>query len=185
MGLESYIATNMNKEDGLQYLFESISKTKNIYKIIDYTAVDDYNKDVIKVDKIYNLGFTDLDEEFQPCHDATISDNGDSYKVFYTILNTIPNFFDKYPNYAIVVLGSDSNEDFPDTCFPICKKKCPTKEDCKNRDRRVNVYNGYVNRNYTELVKEYTFYGDAGDAIEPFQQKKKYKSIFVTKHNLK
>jgi hypothetical protein len=56
-----------------------------------------------------------------------------------------------------MVRGSDSEQDFQDNCRISCKKKCRPTE-CKNAHRRINIYRGYVDKNFESLTKEYKFY---------------------------
>jgi hypothetical protein len=73
-------------------------------------------------------------------YDETVSDNGDGRKIFHTVLQTIPLFFEKFPNAAISVEGSDSKNDFHKRCFITCKKNCKQSSHCKKKDQRINVY---------------------------------------------
>ncbi len=174
-----YNTINNLTNSGVQYLFISKGK-KDIIKAIAYNIVD-VETDVIKTDKIFNLGFGDYDYTKGTIDDSVSSDNGDVYKVFHTVLNTIPDFFKVYPNEAIMVSGSDSKADFIENCILICKKKCTDATLCKNQHRRINVYKNHVDRNFNELNKTYTFYGGLEGVIELYQPQKKYDSVFVIK----
>lgn len=101
-------------------------------------------------------------------------------KVFSTVLNTIPRFFKKNPNAAIWVQGSDSQEDFKRKCERICKKKCD--KFCKNFNRRIKTYRYYVDKNFSELSKEYIFFGSINNDELDFVQyipKTEYLGILV------
>jgi hypothetical protein len=166
-------------ESGIQYSFMSEGKT-DIIKVIEYSYVQDFmNK------PLYNLGFGDYDAENDKIFDSSVSNNGDHYKVFNTVLNTIPSFFDHYQNAVMIVQGSDSKSDFLNKCKITCKKKCPAGE-CKNSHRRINVYRSYVDKNYDTLIEDYTFYGGEINAdnqmiIESYQKGKKYDSVLLLK----
>lgn len=182
MGLPGYTINELYKEkEGLLYYFLSTG-TKQIIKIVDYTLLTDVKHDIIKTDKIFNFGFADLDENDET-NDDVISANGDTYKVLYTVLNSIPYFFEKYPNEAIAVTGSDSTKKYVEKCFNDCKRNCKKVDSCKNKDKRINVYLGYLNKNYEELNKDYNFFGDTEESIEIYEKNKKYKKVFLTKKN--
>ena len=73
-------------ETGVQYFF--ISKgTSNIIKAIQYSHALDFQDK-----KVYNLGFGDYDSKTNSIDDDVISNNGDAYRIFHTVLNTIPHF---------------------------------------------------------------------------------------------
>lgn len=158
----------------LRFAFMS-SGVQDILKIIDYDYAGLYHNK-----KTFNLGFGDYDLTTNQINDKINTENGDVYPVFNTVLNTIPIFFENYPGHLIMVSGSDSGADFINRCKPDCRKKC-LDEECKNQNRRINVYTRYVNKNYDELIKEYTFLGGNEDAVEPFEKDKKYDTVFVYK----
>jgi hypothetical protein len=79
------------------------------------------------------------------------------HTVFYTVLSTVPKFFDLNPNAIMVVAGSDHSHEFSDECRKKCKKKCTVL--CKNLNRRINTYRYFVNKNYGKLTTEYSFFG--------------------------
>lgn len=135
----------------IQYFFESSGKEK-IIKVIEYSLID-----FIGGTAVYNLGFGDFDQKNNNFHDDVNSNNGDLYKVFNTVLNTVPLFFQKFPEVVIMVSGSDSHEAFQKTCHPTCKKNCA--DVCKNADRRIKIYRYFVDKNYHELSLGYQFFG--------------------------
>ncbi|WP_246454775.1 DUF6934 family protein [Hyunsoonleella aquatilis] len=135
----------------LQYLFES-KGNQSIIKAIEYTPVTKRDGRTV-----YNLGFGDYEEETGTILDDINSNNGDMWKVFSTVLNTVPKFFQENKNSAIWVQGSDSAEDFMALCQPTCAKNCD--EECRNFNRRIKTYRYYVNKNFVELSKEYVFFG--------------------------
>jgi hypothetical protein len=73
------------------------------------------------------------------------TNNGDAYKVFKTVLTTIPLFFENYGSGILMVQGSDGRPEFIETCRLTCKKKCT--DECKNYNRRINIYRGYADKN--------------------------------------
>jgi hypothetical protein len=142
------LETGVNK---VRYLFESIGE-ESIIKAIEYSY---FRK--ISGRKVFNLGFGDYSKEDNTIIDDVNSNNGDMRKVFSTVLNTVPKFFKENTDAAIWVQGSDSAEDYKSKCKVDCIKKCG--EICKNYNRRIKAYKYYVDRNFTELSKEYIFFG--------------------------
>jgi hypothetical protein len=138
--------------DGLRFFFVSEGELE-IVKVVEYKYVG-----IRQNRSTYNLGFGTYIFETDGLDDPDISNNGDHYKVFNTVLSTIPRFLDLYPEAMIVVEGSDSTSSFPENCRLNCRKKC-IAPDCKNANRRINIYKKYVNKNYNQLSKEYVFWG--------------------------
>ncbi|HVI46526.1 MAG TPA: hypothetical protein VM802_16740 [Chitinophaga sp.] len=128
----------------LKFYFESIG-SKNVVKAIEYSCLgfSFYKKPV------YNLGFGDYDHSTNNIRDTSISNNGDVYKVFNTVLSTAPLFFELVSNGLIFVKGSDSNPKYFKDCITTCHKKCTEK--CKNIDRRISIYRRFINKHYTYL----------------------------------
>lgn len=152
-----------------------------IIKIVQYSFVQDF--DGISV---YNLGFGDYDIVNEMIYDNVNTNNGDAYRVFNTVLNTIPVFFTTYPGSILLVQGSDGRPEFTDNCKLACLKNC--KSECKNFNRRLTVYRGYVNKNFRQLVIDYQFFGgkrDNDEAIimEPYKIQGKYEAVFLLKKN--
>ena len=139
----------------IRYLFESIGE-KSIIKAIEYSYLKK-----ISGRKVFNLGFGDYNGDDGTILDDISSNNGDMRKVFSTVLNTVPQFFKDNNDSAIWVQGSDSAEDYKIKCEVKCTKKC--KEVCKNYNRRIKTYKYYVDRNFSELSKEYLFFGYTND----------------------
>jgi hypothetical protein len=152
MGYTNVYATEEDtSKKSLRYYFISRGE-KDIVKVIDYTKIADNGHYFI-----FNLAFGDYDSEGDFVIDKVNSNNGDMYPVFHTVLNSVPNFFNKYPKDAIFVQGSDSSHDYFNQCIDTCKKKCV--EICKNANRRIKTYRDFINRNFESLDKSYTFYG--------------------------
>ncbi len=139
------------EESNTRYLFESAGKM-NISKIVEFSLIATINNR-----KVFNMGFGDYDVENDTIIDDVNSNNGDMRKVFSTVLSTIPKFFERFQNAAIVVQGSDSNALFENQCRLTCTKKCV--DVCKNLNKRIKAYRYYVNKNFVELSKSYIFFG--------------------------
>ena len=160
--------------------FFFISKgQQDIIKVIQYSFVQKLN------DKnVYNLGFGDYDITNDSIIDNVNTNNGDAYKVFNTVLSTIPIFFENYRNDILMVQGSDGRPEFIKNCKKTCTKKC--NDECRNFNRRVNIYRGYVDKNYEQLNNEYQFFGGIKDEqqqtfLEPYVCRKQYDSVFLFK----
>ncbi len=160
----------------IQYLFESTGR-RSIIKAIEYTPVAKRKGKVV-----YNLGFGDYDEQNGNIFDNSNSNNGDMRKVFRTVLNTVPTFFREHKDAAIWVQGSDSADKFKELCEVNCKKNC--ENICKNFNRRIKTYRYYVDKNFVELSKVYTFYGLTDDeeaTLVEYTPKNEYVGILVLK----
>lgn len=127
------------EEQSLKFFFISTGE-RDIIKAIEYRYVQPFGDR-----PLYNLGFGDYDLETNTTSDTSVSNNGDHFPVFHTVLGTIPRFFEVNPGAIIMVRGSDHGTDFADNCRLTCKKKC--EERCRNLDRRINAYRWYVNKN--------------------------------------
>ncbi|TDQ11052.1 DUF6934 family protein [Pedobacter metabolipauper] len=150
--LSSYEYKESDKsEKGIKYFFISKGK-KDVVKAVHYM----YNSNIYQ-QKIYNLGFGDYQLDIDEIDDKVNTNNVDIYKVFNTVLSTVPIFFKAFPGSIIIVQGSDSNPDFHKTCKSTCRKRC--EDICKNQNRRIKSYTRYVNKNYDELTKDYAFFG--------------------------
>lgn len=164
---------------GTNYFFISIGE-KQIIKVVQYTYVG------LKENKhTYNLGFGTYFPDKNIIHDEEISSNGDHYKVFNTVLSTIPDFFQHYPQAMLMVQGSDSSIEYPKKCRPTCRKKC-VPPNCKNAHRRINIYKSFVNTNLEYLSSQYEFWGGKQVdnnymIIEQYQVINNYDSVFLIK----
>jgi len=149
---DTYEIRSKISERDVHFFFFSEGK-KNIIKVVLYYYVLD-----LQEYPLYNLALSDYDISTNSYHIDKTTDNGDAYKVFHTVLATIPCFFSIWQNAMLMVQGSDSTQEFQDNCRLTCKKRCPLAE-CRNAHRRINIYRNYVNKNFDSLTKEYIFYG--------------------------
>lgn len=158
------------------FKFESIGREK-IPKIIEYsliTRTDEFN--------IFNLGFGTYDIIEGKLRYEDVSNNGDVFKVFNTVLSSISLFFSLDPNALLTICGSDSGEDFVRICRQTCIKRCDNI--CQNENRRINIYRKYIERNYEFLTGIYTFFGSMSSlndplSYQPFQFGRPYRSILI------
>ena len=146
-------------------------------KAIQYSFVQELNGK-----NIYNLGFGDYDFESDIIVDDINTNNGDAYKVFKTVLSTIPIFFENYSSNILMIQGSDGRPEFIEQCRLACKKKCINE--CKNYNRRITIYCSYINKNYERLSADYHFFGgiknqEQQTLIEPYQTYKGYDLVFL------
>ena len=149
-------------------------------KIVEYDYVD-----LTDGRATYNLGFGTYNRATDNREDYEISNNDDAYKVFNTVLSTIPHFLQNYPGSIVRVEGSDSSVTYPEICRPNCKKKCIPPA-CKNVHRRINIYKNFLNKNFDQLSQEYKFWGcikvdKNQDILEEYNAISNYNSVLFTK----
>ncbi len=166
--------------NGLKFFFISKGE-QDIIKAIQFSFVQELNGR-----NIYNLGFGDYDLENDIIVDDINTNNGDAYKVFNTVLTTIPIFFENFGDEILMVQGSDGRPAFAEKCKLECKKKCV--DECKNYNRRINIYRGYVDKNYNDLSADYQFLGgikneEQQTILETYERCKKYDSVFLFRKN--
>jgi hypothetical protein len=181
MANPEYIYPIEERVNNFGTLYTFVSKgERDIIKVVAYSFVQSFSgKD------IYNLGFADYDAASDRLLDETNSNNGDHYRVFNTVLNTIPVFFGHFPAALMVVRGSDSKPDFVEQCRLDCTRRC-FGSDCRKGDRRINIYRRYVDQNFEKLSADYTFYGGQKNIenetiIQPYAVGEKYDAVFVSK----
>lgn len=163
----------------IQYFFISKGET-DLLKMVQYFFLEEVNGR-----QLFNFGFGDYDFRKGMIVDNTISNNGDTYKVFNTVLSTVPRFIEIEHNAMLQVKGSDSHPEFAETCRTTCRKNCT--DICKNANRRINISRGYVNKHYNVLNKEYTIYGglvrtENQKTMLDYAPDQKQESIFLTRN---
>lgn len=134
----TYVLQQKTTDSDLTFLF--VSKGINdMIKMVQYSFVQKlYGKNV------YYLGFGDYDMDSEDIIDNIVTNNGDAYKVFNTVLSTISIFFEHYNTAILLVQGSDGGSSFVAQCKKICNKKCV--DECRNHNRRISIYRGYVDK---------------------------------------
>lgn len=162
----------------IHYYFLSEGK-ESIVKLIRYEYVRQFNGK-----PLFNLGFGDYDKRTEDISDEVTSGNADPYRVFNTVLYTIPQLLSVHNDGVVSVRGSDSTSGYIENCRKNCTRKCGNHS-CKKADRRINIYRNFVNKHYEVLNQEFTFYGTDGmdddSQIAPYQKGKKYEGIIVEK----
>jgi len=162
----------------LEFVFLSTG-SKTIPKIIQYTLTHEFeDRDV------YNLGFGDYIAESDRIEDQVNSGNGDAYKVFNTVLSTIPVFFERFPNAILMAQGSDGSSNFIKDCQQTCIKKCHLS--CRKFNQRVTIYRNFVEKHFFELSYTYWFLGGyINDTLNLITEKyiagKEYDAILMFK----
>ncbi|WP_120519487.1 DUF6934 family protein [Chitinophaga barathri] len=140
-------------DDKLRFQFQSLGREK-LPKAIEFEPMPMR----LTGRQVYNLGFGDNVQDGDiEIVDTTVSNNGDVYRVFNTVLNTILVFFQDHPGAAIHVRGSDGLKDYFDRCILNCRKACIVS--CKKEGRRMGVYRGFVNKHYDQLIVDYNLLG--------------------------
>jgi hypothetical protein len=178
----SYYSEQRLSSAGIQHVFVSTGD-RDIIKVVEYTYVQPFlQKD------LYNLGFGDYDAETDQLLDESTSNNGDQYRVFNTVLNTIPDFFSHFPTAMVAVQGSDSHPDFIARCQSACVRNCGPRP-CRNAHRRIRIYRRYIEENHEALTAEYDFHGgflknDNQIVIEKFIVGSPYTTVLVSKKML-
>lgn len=125
---------------GEKFLFNSQGHTR-VTKVVEYTLLEGVGNG-----RIYNFGFGDYDSQNDYVSDLSVSNNGDVYKVYNTVLSTVPIFFESNPDGYIFVQGSDSSIEFYEVCKVSCRKRC--EGNCKNQGRRISIYRNYITKNF-------------------------------------
>ncbi|MBC9931569.1 DUF6934 family protein [Chitinophaga qingshengii] len=178
------IDTDINTDIGnnaqkVKFYFESVG-TQKVIKAIEYSYLDYYFLDK----PVYNLGFGNYNPITEEICDIGVSNNGDVYKVFNTVLHTVSIFFNHIPNGLLFVQGSDSSPDYLENCILTCHKNCIDK--CKKVDRRISIYQGFIDKNYSLLFDKYVFMGGVAAVngktrVENYVVGKRYNAVLVYK----
>jgi hypothetical protein len=182
-----YDITEVSDQVSTNFLFYSEGDNGKVIvpKIIQFTYVRDY---YYNDNPIFNLGFGDFDMDTGSINDESMSDNGDVYKVFNTVLSTIPIFFEKYPNAALLVRGSDGRAEFEHNCKQNCTRNCTDL--CLKFNRRMKLYCNYTSRKYALFSTDYQFVGGIGNGkgwfdFTEFDPGKLYDGLIVSRKMLK
>src|SRR5688572_18983825 len=125
-----------NCDNKLKFHFESLG-SGILSKVIEFTPLTTW----MMGRPVYNLGFGDDDPDEAEFIDTVISNNGDVYRVFNTVLSTIPLFFEQHPGAAIQVRGSDGVKDYFEKCIVGCIRNCVVK--CRKEGRRMSIYRSF------------------------------------------
>ncbi|WP_276485405.1 DUF6934 family protein [Paraflavitalea pollutisoli] len=177
-----YLFQEKLDNENASYYFVS-NGYRRLLKVVQYTYVG-----INRERPTYNFGFGTLNLDNGTLQDMDISANGDAYKVFNTVLNTVLDFLKRFPGAMIMVEGSDSNTLYPDLCWLTCNKNCAPPH-CRNQHRRIKLYKSFLNKNYDLLSKEYQFCGGVKNThneyvMEEYRRNNNYESIFFIQKQL-
>jgi hypothetical protein len=178
--LENVYETREERSGTVIKFFFTSRGQHDFIKIIQYSFVQ-----VLGGRDIYNLGFGDYDAGNGLVIDHINTNNGDAYKIFNTVLLTIPVFFEVYRDAVLMVQGSDGRPEFVKSCKLSCTKKCDEK--CKKINRRINIYKRYIDKHYQRLTVDYKFFGGNKDdneqtTIEEYEPGRQYDIVFLLKN---
>ena len=149
---DTYEMVRQITQEGVDFFFVSFGE-REIIKIVQYLYIGSFQGK-----ELYNLGFGDYNYRAHQYFDDIVTNNGDPYNVYHTVLATIPNFFQIYEDATLIVEGSDSTRKFQEDCRIVCTRKCSLNA-CKKAHRRINIYRSYVNKYLESLTQEYEFFG--------------------------
>jgi hypothetical protein len=163
---------------GYRFFFMS-EGLEHIPKAVEYTYIQTFEDR-----EVYNLGFGDYCPDSHEISDRANSNNDDSYKVFRTVLSTVPMFFERLQNAIVMVQGSDGGADFIQNCRNSCTKHC--LDSCRKSNQRITVYRNYVEKNFFDLSLEYWFLGgffteEMPVMVERYVPGRKYDTILLFK----
>lgn len=140
---EVYPLQQQITRDLIRYIFLSRGKTE-IVKAIEYVYIERFNGI-----RLYNLGFGNYDFGANMLLDDPVSNNGDQYKVFNTVLASVPIFFHVRKNSMVMVQGSDSMPEFIQQCRESCEKTCAPNL-CRKAGQRIRIYRGFVDKHFAK-----------------------------------
>jgi hypothetical protein len=87
----------------LIFKFKSVGPNGTITKIIRYKKVTATNE------HFYNLSLGDWDEKSGTIDFHTVSNNGDTSKILFTVAQSVLQFVDQYPRAKILIVGSTNS----------------------------------------------------------------------------
>ena len=131
------------QDDAQTFDFESIGKHTIKKKIL-------YQNTSRK--PFYNLALVDVldDDSFD---DTIESRNGDMEKILATVVNTLPIFFEQFPEAIVLFKGSD--------------------------ERRTRLYQIIINKEMDGISHTFTFLGINDNKFEPFIKNKTYDGFAI------
>ena len=145
MGKEKYsVKTNSNH---LTYEFISEGPNGKIAKIVVYQHM---------FDNFYNLAFGDFTNQHEILDDLTVSDNGDTAKILYTVASTLYDFFQHYEGTIVFAQGSTHS--------------------------RNRLYRRYLSQFLDIITENFMLFGELDGIIERFQKGKDYTSFYIHKY---
>ena len=132
-------------ENSLYFEFQSISPKRTIQKIVIYTPIESHSN-------IYNLALGDLLENGE-VSDSIVSDNGDLKRVIATVVQTMLDFFRKYPDCSIYFKG--------------------------NTPERTRLYRIIINKEFKEATRTFQLFGIINSKIVAFEPNIPFESFVI------
>jgi hypothetical protein len=132
-------------ETSMVYEFLSQGPNGIIPKLIIYRETNLHD--------FYNLGFGDKDEQTGSIDDNIISNNGDSQKVLATVVSSLLQFTEKYPNAMVYATGSTKS--------------------------RTRLYRIGISNNLDMIKENFEVFGQHKYGWEPFRKGVEYEAFFV------
>jgi len=94
---DTYEMVRQITQEGVDFFFVSFGE-REIIKIVQYLYIGSFQGK-----ELYNLGFGDYNYRAHQYFDDIVTNNGDPYNVYHTVLATIPNFFQIYEDATLIV----------------------------------------------------------------------------------
>lgn len=132
-------------ESFLDYEFVSKGPKGKFKKIVRFLQI---------TDKVYNLGFGDLDEQTGAISDTVITDNKDSLKVLATVASMVYDFYSRYPDKFVLIRGSTP--------------------------ARTRLYQMGIANNWHEIETDFDVFGYINNGWEGFALHRNYEAFLVT-----
>lgn len=134
------------------FFFESIGEKGIVKKMVQYKEMS--------TEGCFNLGFGDYNEETNEIDDQVRTNNGDGQKVLATVVSTLYDFTNRYPNVYVFATGSSQ--------------------------ARTRLYRMGISNNLEELKKDFFVYGlNQDNLFEEFVLGEDYKGFLVTRKKKK
>ena len=131
-------------KDFLRFTFESESAHKRINKVVEFVLIED---------ELYNLAFGDLGDNGM-YDDLSVSNNSDMNLVLATVIQTIFNFFEIYPDKKLFFQGSTP--------------------------ARSRLYQIIIAREREQWQEDYVIEGVFGEEREVFQLTRNYNAFILS-----
>lgn len=150
MDLESYSTQVISAPLWVMSFYSEGPKGK-IEKLIKY-------EEIASQPVLVNLGFGDRIGEILDFEDMVESKNSDGEKIMATVVQTIPSFFQRFPDRIIVVHGSTGYRSF--------------------------IYRKIVREHHTSFVNQFTILGVTKGVSEVFKSNVKYDYLLIAPNYL-
>jgi len=136
-------------EDFTQFDFQSIGKRGVFEKAITFSIISE---------NIYNLALMDFDPISHAYNDQSVTDNGDMPEILATVMITIIDFLDRYPERKIYLVG--------------------------NSKSRTRLYQIAINKALMQIKKDLTVLGYYENEWIAFEPNRKFESFLIGRNFL-